>query len=161
MQFFPILISLICLSFAAPIKGKVIAIKDGDTIEVLYQGKPLRVRLQGIDCPERNQDFGQKAKQFASDFCFNRQVEIVVFGKDRYGRTLGEVLLMDGRSLNQELVKAGLAWHYKAYSKDKVLADMEILARHEAVGLWVQPNPIAPWDFRKARRKVRTIVVDK
>lgn len=136
-----------------PITGKVISVKDGDTIEILYEGKPLRIRLQGIDCPEGKQDFGQKAKQFASDLCFGKEVEIIDFGKDRYGRTLGYVVLPDGRNLNEELVRAGYAWHYKHFSKDKVLADLEKQARKEKVGLWSHPDPVAPWDYRRKGRE--------
>lgn len=131
---------------------KVIAIKDGDTIEILKDGKPLRVRLLGVDAPEKNQDFGTRARQFTSDLCFGKFVNLVIDGNDRYGRTVGTIILPDGRSLNQELVRGGFAWHYKAYSKDEELARLEIEARTQKVGLWAGKDPIAPWDFRKNQR---------
>ncbi len=130
---------------------KVIAIKDGDTIELLKDGKPLRVRLQGVDCPEKNQDFGTRAREFTSDLVFGKNVGLVVHDIDRYGRTVGEIILPDGRNLNYELVKNGFAWHYTAYSKDAELARLEAEARAEKRGLWTQPSPVAPWDYRKNR----------
>ncbi|MBC3542113.1 thermonuclease family protein [Rufibacter sp. H-1] len=130
---------------------KVIAIKDGDTIELLKDGKPLRIRLQGVDCPEKNQDFGTRARQFTSDLVFGKSVGLVVHDIDRYGRTVGEIILPDGRNLNHELVKEGFAWHYTAYSKDPELARLEAEARAAKKGLWEQPSPQAPWDFRKNR----------
>jgi len=131
---------------------KVTAIKDGDTIEILKDGKPLRVRLLGVDAPEKNQDFGTRARQFTSDLCFGKNVNLVVDGTDRYGRTVGTIILPDGRTLNQELVRGGFAWHYKAYSKDEGLGRLEEEARSEKRGLWAGKNPTAPWDFRKNQR---------
>ena len=128
---------------------KVTAIKDGDTIEILKDGKPLTVRLLGVDAPEKKQDFGTRSRQFTSDLCFGKNVNLVVDGTDRYGRTIGTIILPDGRTLNQELIRNGFAWHYKAYSKDPELARLEEEARAEKRGLWAGPNPIAPWDFRK------------
>ncbi|QMU27232.1 thermonuclease family protein [Adhaeribacter radiodurans] len=131
---------------------KVIAIKDGDTIELLKDGKPVRVRLLGVDAPEKNQDYGTIARQFTSDLCFGKMVNLVVDGNDRYGRTVGTIILPDGRTLNNELVRNGYAWHYKAYSRDKTLAQLEIEARQNHRGLWEKRNPVAPWEFRKSRR---------
>jgi endonuclease YncB( thermonuclease family) len=131
---------------------KVIAIKDGDTVELLKDGKPLRVRLLGVDAPEKNQDYGTVARQYTSDLCFGKTVNLIVDGNDRYGRTVGTILLPDGRSLNNELVRNGYAWHYKAYSHDETLAQLEEEARQNRRGLWGKPNPIAPWEFRKSRR---------
>jgi micrococcal nuclease len=130
---------------------KVIGIKDGDTVELLKDGKPLTVRLHGVDCPEKNQDFGTRARQFTSDLVFGQFVGLVVQDTDRYGRTVGEIILPDGRNLNYELVRNGFAWHYAAYSKDPELARLEVEARSEKRGLWEQPSPVAPWDFRKNR----------
>lgn len=131
---------------------QVIAIKDGDTIEILKDGKPLRVRLYGIDAPEKNQDFGTRARQYTSDLVFGKLVELEVKDTDRYGRTVGIIYLADGRSLNEELVGAGFAWHYKAYSRDPKLAELEQAARQARRGLWAGANPIPPWEFRKGNR---------
>jgi micrococcal nuclease len=137
---------------AAETGYQVIAIKDGDTIEILQDGKPLRVRLHGVDAPEKNQDFGTRARQYTSDLVFAKRVELEVKDTDQYGRTVGIIYLADGRSLNEELVSAGFAWHYKAYSKDQKLADLEAAARRARRGLWAGANPIPPWEFRKKRR---------
>ena len=134
------------------ITGKVIGISDGDTITILVNNEKIKIRLNGIDCPEKAQDFGNKAKEFTSTACFAKKVTVKSFGKDRYGRTLGDVILPNGINLNKELVRAGLAWHYKKYSTDTVLAHLEILAQQEKMGLWIQPNCIPPWEFRNIKK---------
>ncbi len=91
-------------------------VSDGDTITVLHNGKGERIRLHGIDCPEKRQAFGNRAKQLTSNLVFAKTVTVQVLDRDRYGRTVGEVLLPDGRSLNQELVKAGFAWWYRRHA---------------------------------------------
>ncbi|WP_299823987.1 thermonuclease family protein [uncultured Pontibacter sp.] len=128
---------------------KVVGVKDGDTIVLLRNGEEVTVRLYGVDTPEKNQAYGQRAKQYTSDLVFGKQVRLIVNNKDRYGRTVGTVILPDGKSLNEELVKNGFAWHYKAYSKDASLANAEADARRFKRGLWADANPVAPWDFRK------------
>jgi len=105
-----------CLVYADQFTGKVVGISDGDTIRVLRAGKAVKVRLYGIDTPEKAQAFGTQARKFTSDFAFQRDVTVEIRATDRYGRLVGEVLLPDGRSLNQELVRAGLAWWYRPYA---------------------------------------------
>jgi endonuclease YncB( thermonuclease family) len=134
-----------------PFVGKVVGVADGDTISVLDGTVQVKVRLNGIDCPERSQPFGSRAKQFTSNLAFGKTVTVKPFGKDRYGRTLGDVVLPDGRVLNQELVGAGMAWHYTRYSKDETLARLERRAREAGLGVWSEARPVAPWDFRKGR----------
>lgn len=131
---------------------KVIGVKDGDTVELLRNGEKLTVRLYGVDTPEKAQAYGQKAKQFTSDLAFGKQVRLIIHNTDRYGRTVGTIILPDGRSLNEELVKNGYAWHYKAYSKDVNLANAETDARRFKRGLWQDASPVAPWDYRKEKR---------
>ncbi len=97
--------------------GKVVGVSDGDTITVLHNGKGERIRLHGIDCPEKRQAFSNRAKQFTSNLVFAKTVTVQAVDRDRYGRTVGVVLLPDGRSLNHELVRAGLAWMYRRYTK--------------------------------------------
>ncbi len=135
-------------------EGKVISIKDGDTFEVLYDGQPERVRLAEIDCPEKSQPFGNNAKQFASELCFGKMVTVSSNGKrDRYGRVVGIVVTQDGINVNEALVKAGLAWHYKDYSDSQELAAIEDQARLQKIGLWADKRPTPPWDWRKKKRK--------
>ncbi len=134
----------------ADFSGKVVGVIDGDSIRVLRNGKAEQVRLQGIDCPERKQAFGTRARQFTSEMVFGKEATVWETGRDRYGRTLGNVLLSDGRILNHELLKAGLAWWFRRYSKDVSLGDMEDEARLAKRGLWADPEPVPPWEWRKA-----------
>lgn len=129
---------------------KVIGIKDGDTFVVLIDGKEQSVRLEHIDCPEKKQPFGSKAKQFASDLCFGKYVQLNEKKKyDRNKRLISEIILNNGINVNKELVKNGLAWHFKKYSKDNDYSELEINARNNQIGIWSESNPIAPWDWRK------------
>ena len=130
-------------------EGEVVGILDGDTIEVLQSGRAVRVRLDGIDCPEKKQSFGTRAKQFTSRVAFRKEVQVIEKGKDRYGRTLAEVILPDGKSLNQELVREGYAWWYWKYSDDEDLKRLQGEAREAKRGLWSDPNAIPPWIFRQ------------
>jgi endonuclease YncB( thermonuclease family) len=130
-------------------EGKIVAIKDGDTFEVLKEGKAITLRLEHIDCPEKKQPFGKNAKQFASDLCFGKIVQVIGTGKtDRYKRYIVE-LFIDSICINKELVKNGLAWHYKKYSHDSIYNQLEIEARNAKKGLWVDEAPISPWLWRK------------
>ena len=147
-------LSLASSLLAADFTGKVIGVSDGDTITVLYQGYPQKIRLEGIDCPEKAQAYGQRAKQFTSDLAFSKVVTVRgVEKRDRYGRVLGEVILPDGRSLNHELLRAGFAWWYRKYSKDLQLERMESEARSAKKGLWTEQAPIPPWEWRLFNRQ--------
>lgn len=139
-------------SLAATFTGKVVRVLDGDTIEVLVNQKPVRIRLADIDCPEKNQPFGNAAKKYVLDVAAHEVVTVEAKNKDRYGRTIGEVILHNGESLNRLLIRNGYAWHYKKYSKSKILADLEDEAHQNRVGLWQEKNPIAPWDWRRKKR---------
>ena len=102
---------------AQVLRGKVVGVTDGDTITILRGTTPIKLRLNGIDAPEAGQPFGERSKQFASALCFGDEVTVKALGTDKYGRTLGDIVLGDGRILNQELVQAGMAWHYKEYKQ--------------------------------------------
>lgn len=133
---------------------KVVGVKDGDTFVLLIDGKEQVVRFAHIDCPEKKQPFGNRAKQFVSDKCFAKYVTLIHDNKyDRNNRLIAEVVLEDGTNLNKELVRNGLAWHFKKYSTDDTYAQLEIEARDEHVGIWSDPNPVAPWDWRKSKKK--------
>lgn len=136
------------------ITGEVVRIADGDTITVLAGRRMVKVRLLGVDCPEKKQPYGQAAKQFTSDLAFGKRVSVAVDAKpDRYGRSLGTVTLPDGHVLNQELVRAGMAWWYQAFSKDATLAALEKEAKAAKRGLWQQEAPEAPWLYRQRVKK--------
>ena len=132
------------------IEGKVIFIKDGDTYTISCNEDVKTIRLEHIDCPEKKQPFGNKAKEFAYNLCLGKPVIIKTKGKtDRNNRLLGEVILKDGTNINQELVKNGLAWHFKKYSDDSEYARLEIEARRNQIGIWSESNATAPWTWRK------------
>ena len=141
-------------AFAANFTGRVVGVVDGDTVDVLHNGKAERVRLYGIDCPEKKQPYGKKAKWFTSDLAFRKTVTIIVKDRDRYGRMIGEVILTNGKSLNRELVRAGYAWWYFKYApKDFDLKILQSASMGLKTGLWSDAEPIAPWEFRKGVRK--------
>ena len=104
------------LSLAANFTGPVVSVLDGDTIEVLHNHHPERIRLSGIDCPDKGQAFGKRAKHAASVLVFRKEVTIQTHGHDKYKRTLGDVILLDGTNVNQELVKQGWCWWYRKYA---------------------------------------------
>jgi micrococcal nuclease len=148
--------SLIVLLFigsahAAEYRARVIGITDGDTLTVLTAQKTqIKIRLAGIDAPESGQDIGTRAKQAASELGFGKTVTIIEREKDRYGRTVADVTLPDGRLLNREMVRNVLAWWYRKYAaNDRVLARLEDEARQAKRGLWSQAAPKPPWEWRK------------
>jgi micrococcal nuclease len=157
---YPVVVLVLWLVFvpliaaAEQFAGKVVGISDGDTISVLREGKAVKVRLHGVDTPEKAQAFGTQARKFTSDLAFQREVTVEVHTTDRYGRLVGEVRLPDGRSLNQELVRAGMAWWYRQYApKETTLAQLEADARAAKRGLWADAHPVPPWEWRKQPRE--------
>jgi len=128
--------------------GKVVSVTDGDTIKVLKNGKQVKIRLASIDCPEKGQPYGQAAKKFTAGLVAGKVVKIWPTDTDRYGRTVAFVFVGD-KNLNKELLSAGLAWHYKKYSRDPELAKLEFQARSEKRGLWAEPDPVPPWEWRR------------
>ena len=144
------LCALVCgaLSAEESFSGKVVGITDGDTISVMRYGKEVKVRLEGIDAPERQQAFYQTAKSFASDLVYGKVVTVKIKETDRYGRLVCRVSVNE-QDLSEALIRAGFAWHYKQYSSDQVLAEAEISARKARRGLWTDANPTPPWQFRR------------
>ena len=148
------------LALADELTGQVVRVLDGDTLEVLTPQKVLhRIRLIGIDAPEKKQAFGDASKRAMSDLAFSRNVVVVYNKRDRYGRIVG--LVRHGAAdVGLALVRRGLAWHYKKYQSEQTpldrdgYSDAEQLARKESVGVWGDSTPIAPWDFRKRKGTV-------
>ena len=147
------------LSFSvwADFTGKVVKIADGDTVTVLDRNSVQhRIRLTGIDAPERKQAFGSRSKQSLSKLVFGKIVTVKTKKRDRYGRVLGK-LLINGIDVNKEQIRRGMAWH--GYFRDQTAADrityanIEKNARKEQRGLWVDSNPLPPWKWRKLRKK--------
>ena len=155
------LLSPISLSHASDFQAKVIHITDGDTITVLNEVKEeIKVRLNGIDCPEIGQAFGKKSKDFTRNLSIGQSVTIHSYDQDRYGRTIGDVILKDGRNLSQELVKAGYAWWFFKYSDDEQLGTLEVSAKIAKVGLWADKDPTPPWIYRH-RNELATLPLSR
>lgn len=132
----------------AILKGKVVAISDGDTFTLLTEEKKqVKVRLHGIDCPEKNQPFGNVAKQKLSELIFGKQVVVLTKGLDRWKRVIG-VVYQDEMNVNEAMLKSGMAWHYKKYDDNEEWASQEQTARVAKVGLWTEAEPTPPWKWR-------------
>jgi endonuclease YncB( thermonuclease family) len=143
---------------AATIEGRVVGVADGDTITVLDGSRTQhKIRLSGIDAPEKKQPFGQRSKESLSDLVYSKTVTVETDKTDRYGREVGKVLI-DGSDANLVQVQRGFAWHYKAYEREqsandrKAYADAENEAKAAQRGLWKDTAPVPPWDYRKAKR---------
>ena len=149
-----LLLVLFNVAPAFPFTGPVVGVIDGDTIDILHNGKAQRIRLYGIDCPEKGQAFGKVAKWATSALVFGRTVTIQTQDTDKYKRVVAHVLLADETNVNQKLVKDGWCWWYRKYAPgDATLATLETTAREAKRGLWVDPYPIPPWEWRKPMRK--------
>lgn len=155
------LFALLCgsPSLAAELNGRVVGVSDGDTITVLDAEQVThKIRLSGIDAPEKAQPFGERAKQQLSDWVYQATVRVIHDKTDRYGRIVGKVTL-NGEDVNIQMLHAGLAWHYKAYEHEQPALDRvtyplaESNARRKAIGLWGDADPVPPWDWRSARRQ--------
>jgi micrococcal nuclease len=153
IAFFTLTLYFTGSALAGIVTGNVTGVLDGDTIEVLHNQHPERIRLNGIDCPEKSQAFGQKAKHAASDLAFGKEVTLQTHGYDKYKRTLADVILPDGTNVNQELVKQGWCWWYRKYApEDTVVEGLEREAQEARKGLWADPQPVPPWQWRKRSR---------
>lgn len=146
------------LAWADTVTGRVVGVADGDTITVLDAANQLRkIRLEGIDAPEKSQPFGQCSKQSLSDLVYGKVVKVDTHKSDRYGRQVGKVLIQ-GVDVNLEQVSRGLAWHYKAYAREQAAVDQskyasaEDAARSARKGLWRDAAPMPPWDWRKSEK---------
>jgi len=138
--------------------GRIVGVIDGDTVDLLTQTEVLiRVRLSGIDAPEKKQPFGNAAKQALSSLAFNKTVLITGEKRDRYGRLIGKIVVA-GTDVNLRMVQLGYAWHFKKYEREQPLTDRglyaqaELAARVQRAGLWLDKDAVAPWEFRSARQ---------
>ena len=162
-------LALLCSAVASAhaLDGLVVGVSDGDTISVLdAEKRQHKIRLMGIDAPEKRQPFGEKSKQSLSSLVFGLPVRVEWKKRDRYGRIVGKVLAKEqgckvepcllNRDICKEQVAAGLAWHYKEYAKEqsapdrRSYADAEDEARRAKIGLWHDSNPVPPWEFRRS-----------
>ena len=144
---------------ADTMSGRVVRVVDGDTLVLLVSGnRQERIRLAGIDCPERKQAFGTRAKEALARLAGGKQVTVEWDKRDRYGRIVGKVIA-DGRDVDLALVREGMCWWYRKYAHeqsdvDRVLyEDAEAKAREGRLGLWRDPDPVPPWEWRKEHRR--------
>ena len=149
-----VLLLVVSSAGAETIAGKVVKVADGDTITVLVGRDQVRVRLANIDTPERKQPWGKKAKQALADLVAGAWVEVEVLDIDRYGRTVG-LVLVNGIEANRALVRSGDAWVYPKYNRDPDLPGIEVEARAAGRGLWALPaaERVPPWQWRRDHRR--------
>jgi len=141
--FFPFYLS-------AQVNCRVVGIIDGDTFTALCEDTvQIKVRLASIDCPEKGQPFSSVCKKYLSDLIFAKTVLINKSGLDRYGRIIANVYI-DSIFVNEKMIEVGLAWHFVRYDNSRRLAELENQARKEKRGLWIDPNPTPPWEWRKS-----------
>ena len=149
-----LVLSLATCVQAVEMRGKVVGVSDGDTVTVLdAERHQHKVRLAGIDAPEKAQAFSQASKTSLSDQIFGREVVVTWDKRDRYGRIIGKISV-DFRDVCLEQVRRGMAWHYKQYARDQAPDDRgaydeaEVAARAARAGLWRDVAPVAPWEWR-------------
>ena len=151
-----LLLCLTCVPALADFSGPVVSVLDGDTISVMHNGRAEKVRLSGIDCPEKGQAYGNNAKHAASELVYGKEVTLQTYGLDKYGRTLADVFLRDGTNVNRELAKDGWCWWYRKYAPgDTLLERLESEAREARNGLWADPQPVPPWEWRHRSKRVK------
>ena len=146
-------IAALVLCFAPPFEAVVVSVYDGDTITVRTD-ETIKIRINGIDAPELKQPFGQASKQAMSSLVFGKKVTIKPDKKELYGRTIARVEV-DGRDVSTTMVETGMAWWYQQYAKrDTELQSAQTKAKSAKLGIWSDPNAIAPWEFRKQKKAV-------
>jgi endonuclease YncB( thermonuclease family) len=139
---------------AQSLQGRVVGINDGDTLTLLTpDNRQVKIRLAQIDTPEKAQPYGSRARQALADLVFQKSVRVEVSDIDRYGRTVGTVMLGD-LDVNAEMVRNGSAWVYRRYARDSRLFELEDQARAAGSGLWALPEAqrVPPWEWRQASR---------
>ncbi len=143
----------ICENILSDYCVKVVSITDGDTFKGLTNdNEEIKFRIHGIDAPEKHQAFGNRSTQHLADLIFGKTVCIKVQSVDFFGRSVVWIYTSDGKDVGAEMLKAGMAWHFKKYDKSKEYATMENEARLKGVGLWADKEPIEPWNFRKKKK---------
>ncbi|ECA9147168.1 hypothetical protein ET875_23605 [Salmonella enterica subsp. enterica serovar Montevideo] len=134
--------------FQSFFKGNVIRVLDGDTIEVLQENKPVRVRLANIDAPEKKQAFGRWSTNQLKALLAGQSVTVSYTQTDRYGRIIGRVFTMNGTEASRFMVQSGAAWVYERYNVDESLPALQREAQEQKRGLWADPKPVPPWEWR-------------
>lgn len=136
---------------AAEFQGKVIRVLDGDTIEVLQDKTPVRIRLANIDAPEKKQPFGRWSANQLKGLVAAQTVTVTYTQTDRYGRIIGHVFTTNGTEASRFMVQSGAAWVYERYSTDKALPALQREAQTQKRGLWADSQPVPPWEWRHSK----------
>lgn len=158
-----LLVVLLLFGFAcngskkAPPTGTVVAVIDGDTYDVVLNGVQTRVRIHGIDAPERGMPFYKASKEYLKDLIIGKVLRVEPTDTDRYGRMVANAFLEDGRNVGELMIRNGFAWHYTKYNQDKAFALAQEYAMQYHLGLWQDKNPTPPWEYRKEKRKNKKI----
>ncbi|WP_313380289.1 thermonuclease family protein [Proteiniphilum saccharofermentans] len=135
------------------IHGRSVRVADGDTFTLLDDNNVQhRIRLEGIDAPEQGQAFGNRSREYLSNLIVGKRLKATYKEKDRYGRILGKVSTDSIKDINLEMIKAGMAWHYSYYNKEEEYAEVHEQAKKSRAGLWIDKNPINPYEWRKGKR---------
>ncbi|ECJ8167963.1 thermonuclease family protein [Salmonella enterica] len=137
--------------YAAEIRGKVIRVLDGDTIDVLQDKTPVRIRLANIDAPEKKQAYGRWSANQLKGLVAAQPVTVTYTQTDRYGRIIGRVFTTNGTEASRFMVQSGAAWVYERYNADRALPDLQREAQAQKRGLWADSNPVPPWKWRHSR----------
>ncbi|WP_336688443.1 MULTISPECIES: thermonuclease family protein [unclassified Chryseobacterium] len=149
-----ILFVLFSVLISSQTTGKIIKVKDGDTVVVLLSDSTQEtLRLAEVDCPEKGQAFGKNAKQFTSDAVFGKTITFYRTAKDRYKRTVAKIFYDHNKYLSEEIIKAGFGWWYFKASKNLDLQKLQDSAKENRLGLWTDKNAVSPWEYRKSRRE--------
>jgi endonuclease YncB( thermonuclease family) len=139
-------------TYAQEFTVRVVGISDGDTFTAINRDNlQLKIRIYGIDAPEKGQDFGNKAKEILSDYVYGKNIVIDVQSRDSWGRYVSYVFTPDGKDVSLLMLKAGMAWHFKKYDSTEEYAKAEEQARKAKTGLWSMADPVAPWDYRSKK----------
>ncbi len=159
MQYLVLVLTAITLSCASSeklsevVKGKVIHVVDGDTYDLLApDSSKIRIRMEGIDAPEKGMPYYQVAKEYLKEKCLLKNVKIIINDTDDNGRLIAYTFLNDGSELSHEMIRAGLAWHFKKYNSDSTLAILEEEAKASKLKVWSEPHPMPPWENRRLHR---------
>jgi endonuclease YncB( thermonuclease family) len=158
MKVLTIFFLLFLTNAQAQLIGKVISIADGDTFTMLVDQKNIRVRLHGIDCPEKSQDYEKVAKDHIASLIAGKMVEVRTKNIDRYRRQIG-IVFIKGVNVNEALLKNGLAWHFKKYDKNAAWAELENKAKSQKLNIWSIASPTSPWEWRKNKAALKKLPV--
>ena len=151
MKYLITILFLTVFTTTTVVTGRVVKVTDGDTINILTAGRQERIRLLDIDAPEKKQDYGEKSRLFLADMVAGKTVRVEYKNRDRYGRILG-VVFVDGKNVNEEMLKAGLAWNYQ-YSRNKRYAELEAEAKRKRLNIFSEKNPVNPYYFRNGNKR--------